>query len=170
MNGFKCNVTSSISTTPIAKSQIPRRCGADPEHNKPTDVPGNCTFGAKQPFYWFQKEQNNVRSSFKRTVSYLAINRILQMFEDTYAPPFYTDLYNFKDGAQDDIFEDSYDVLPVPGPEQTTIPVLASVSSQTSTGVSPEPSPTSGFAPMDASRPVASEDSSINSIRDVKTW
>lgn len=27
---------------------------------KPT--PGNCTYGAKQPLYWFQKERNNVRS------------------------------------------------------------------------------------------------------------
>lgn len=47
------------------------------------------------------------------------------MFEGTYAPPFYNDLYNFKDGAQNDIFEDSYSSIPVPGPNQTALPVLA---------------------------------------------
>ena len=44
------------------------------------------------------------------------------MFEGTYAPPFYLDLYNFRDGAQEDIFEDSYETLPVPSPGQTVIP------------------------------------------------
>ena len=44
------------------------------------------------------------------------------MFEDTYAPPFYLDLYNFKDGAQDDIFANSYDTIPAPSPGQTAIP------------------------------------------------
>ncbi|KAH7905314.1 hypothetical protein BJ138DRAFT_1118588 [Hygrophoropsis aurantiaca] len=44
-------------------------------------------------------------------------------FEGTYAPPFYTDLYNFKDGVQDDIFVDSYTSMPVPGPNQTVLPV-----------------------------------------------
>jgi len=47
------------------------------------------------------------------------------MFEGTYSPPFYNDLYNFKDGAQNDIFQDSYISIPVPGPNQTALPVLA---------------------------------------------
>lgn len=60
MNGFKCNVTQSTSNVALAKSQVPRRCGADPDHQKLDSIPGNCTFGAKQPFYWFQAEQNTV--------------------------------------------------------------------------------------------------------------
>ena len=44
------------------------------------------------------------------------------MFEGTYSPPFYLDLYNFKDGAQDDIFADSYASLPTPGESQTQVP------------------------------------------------
>ena len=45
------------------------------------------------------------------------------MFEGTYSPPIYTDLYNFLDGSQDDIFEDSYDSLPTPSPT-AQMPVL----------------------------------------------
>ena len=60
MTGFKCNVTGSTSNVPLAKPQIPRRCGADPDNGKPNAAPGNCTYGAKQPFYWFQAERNNV--------------------------------------------------------------------------------------------------------------
>ncbi|KIJ62866.1 hypothetical protein HYDPIDRAFT_30011 [Hydnomerulius pinastri MD-312] len=106
MNGFQCRITNSTSNVGLATSKVPRRCGADPANKKPAAVPGNCTYGAKQPFYWFQAEQNN-------------------MFEGTYSPPFYTDLYNFKDGAQTDIFQDSYASIPVPGPNQTALPVLA---------------------------------------------
>ncbi|THH29437.1 hypothetical protein EUX98_g4761 [Antrodiella citrinella] len=101
MNGFQCNITGAQSNVAIAKPQLPRRCGADPKNNKPQASPGNCTYGAKQPFYWFQLEQNN-------------------MFEGQYAPPFYNDLYNFKDGAQNDIFENSYpNGLPTPSPNNT---------------------------------------------------
>ena len=60
MNGFKCNITGSTSDVPLAKPQVPRRCGADPDYGKADAAPGNCTYGAKQPFYWFQKERNNV--------------------------------------------------------------------------------------------------------------
>lgn len=63
MNGFRCNVTGSVSSVPLAKPKIARRCGADPEAQKLQDVPGNCTYGAKQPFYWLQAERNNVRRS-----------------------------------------------------------------------------------------------------------
>lgn len=61
MNGFRCKVSNSTSNVALAKPQIARRCGADPQFNKPEASPGNCTYGAKQPFYWFQKERNNVR-------------------------------------------------------------------------------------------------------------
>jgi len=44
------------------------------------------------------------------------------MFEGTYSPPFYLDLYNFKDGAQNDIFSDSYTSIPTPGPNQKEVP------------------------------------------------
>jgi len=40
------------------------------------------------------------------------------MFEDTYVPPVYLDLYNFEDGPQDDIFLDSYAFIPTPSPNQ----------------------------------------------------
>ena len=63
MNGFRCNVTNPTSTVALAQSKVPRRCGADPSNNKLEAVPGNCTYGAKQPFYWFNLEQNNVMSS-----------------------------------------------------------------------------------------------------------
>ena len=65
MNGFKCNITGSTSNVALAKPQVPRRCGADPANGKPNAAPGNCTYGAKQPFYWFQTERNNV-SIFRR--------------------------------------------------------------------------------------------------------
>ncbi|KAF5341365.1 hypothetical protein D9758_012288 [Tetrapyrgos nigripes] len=113
MNGFKCNITGSTSNVALAKPEVPRRCGSDPSFNgsfnrvKLNTAPANCTYGAKQPFYWFQKEGNN-------------------MFEDTYGPPIYTDLYNFLDGAQDDIFEDSYEELPDPSPV-AALPVLANI-------------------------------------------
>lgn len=60
MNGFKCKVTGSTSTVPLAKAAVPRRCGADPANRVMNPTPGNCTYGAKNPFYWFQKERNNV--------------------------------------------------------------------------------------------------------------
>jgi len=46
------------------------------------------------------------------------------MNEGTFSPPAYNDLYNFRDGPQDDIFENSYDSIPVPSPNQTAIPKL----------------------------------------------
>ncbi|KAJ7163891.1 hypothetical protein C8R43DRAFT_989108 [Mycena crocata] len=104
MNGFKCNVTGATSAVPVAAPKVPRRCGADSANGKWHATPGNCTYGAKQPLYWFQKERNN-------------------MFEGTYAPPIYTDLYEFRDGAQEDIFEDSYAFLPDPSPA-APLPVL----------------------------------------------
>ncbi|CAA7267535.1 unnamed protein product [Cyclocybe aegerita] len=110
MNGFRCNVTGSISDVPPAKPTVARRCGADPVNNRLQAAPANCTYGAKQPFYWFNNERNN-------------------MFEGTYSPPVYNDRYNFLDGAQDDIFIDSYLSIPTPAPN-AAMPLLADVSAK----------------------------------------
>lgn len=60
MNGFKCNITGSTSNVALAQPKVPRRCGADPANGVMNPTPGNCTYGAKNPFYWFQQERNNV--------------------------------------------------------------------------------------------------------------
>lgn len=59
MNGFRCNVTGSTSNVALATPQLPRRCGIDTTNKVTNPTPGNCTYGAKHPFYWFQAEQNN---------------------------------------------------------------------------------------------------------------
>lgn len=64
MNGFQCRVTNSTSSVALAQPKVARRCGADPANKKPLTVPGNCTYGAKQPLYWYQAEKNNVCSLF----------------------------------------------------------------------------------------------------------
>lgn len=117
MNGFKCNVTNSVSNVALAQSKVARRCGSDPENGKLESSPANCTYGAKTPFYWFNLEKNN-------------------MFEGTFSPPVYNDLYNFKDGAQDDIFADSYVSIPDPAPN-AALPVLANTGATTITGLPP---------------------------------
>ncbi|TCD64054.1 hypothetical protein EIP91_004603 [Steccherinum ochraceum] len=124
MNGFQCNITNSASTVPVAKPQVPRRCGAEnitDTQFKP-EAPGNCTYGAKQPFYWFQSERNN-------------------MFEGTYSPPFYLDLYNFKDGAQNDIFENSYPSgIPPPSANSTVVPTPVLFGASATASVAPSAS------------------------------
>lgn len=64
-------------------------CGPEQSNNFTWNY-ANCTYGPKQPFYWYQAERNN-------------------MDEGTYTPPLYQDLYNFHDGAQNDIFENTTD-------------------------------------------------------------
>ena len=49
------------------------------------------------------------------------------MFEGTFSPPVYNDLYNFLDGAQNDIFIDSYASIPTPSPN-ASVPVLSNLS------------------------------------------
>lgn len=146
MTGFKCNVTGSTSNVPLATPQVPRRCGADPANGIAAATPGNCTYGAKNPFYWFQKERNN-------------------MNEGNFSPPFYTDLYNFRDGAQDDIFQDSYASIPAPSPNQTVIPQL--VNPPQGSGLPPlptpsSPTPSSSSSPCPSSNSVASSPTSSN--------
>ena len=64
------------------------------------------------------------------------------MFEGTFSPPVYNDLYNFLDGAQNDIFVDSYVSIPTPGPN-APVPVLADVSSKNSSSSSSSTTSTS---------------------------
>ncbi|KAG8962101.1 hypothetical protein FRC03_004584 [Tulasnella sp. 419] len=74
MTGFKCKVTNTNeSARKIGKPSLARRCH-DPEIGFDEK---NCTVGPKQPLYWYQKEGNT-------------------FFEDTYHPPLYNDLYDFK--------------------------------------------------------------------------
>ncbi|KAL1700823.1 hypothetical protein EV121DRAFT_263730 [Schizophyllum commune] len=103
MNGFRCNVTGATSDVALAKPAVPRRCGADLQNNRASSVLGNCTYGAKQPIWWLNNQST--------------------LFEAPTAPPFYNDLYNFRDGPQDDIFADTYVQLPEPSPT-AQLPVL----------------------------------------------
>jgi hypothetical protein len=50
------------------------------------------------------------------------------MLEGQYSPPFYNDLYDFKDGAQNDIFGDS-DAPAPPASTSSQQPVSSSISS-----------------------------------------
>ncbi|CAE6414618.1 unnamed protein product [Rhizoctonia solani] len=77
MNPFDCAVTNATATVPIPPPQVPRYCPVDKK---------NCTVGAKQPFYWLQKEGNNI-------------------FNDSFDPPTYTEDYDFKQGAQNDLWD-----------------------------------------------------------------
>ena len=87
------------------------------------------------------------------------------MFEGTYAPPFYNDLYNFLDGAQSDIFQDSYLSIPTPGPNQTVLPVLATPGAPTTSDGSSTTSalPTSTVPVNVTSSPSATPSSVTNS-------
>lgn len=51
------------------------------------------------------------------------------MFEGSFSPPVYHELYNFIEGPQDDIFEDSYISLPDPAPN-APLPVLRDITNQ----------------------------------------
>jgi hypothetical protein len=75
------------------------------------------------------------------SLPYLII-RLAQMLEGAFSPPVYNDLYNFLNGAQDDIFEDSYAVLPDPAPN-AVLPVLANPSNTNTTHTSESSSPSS---------------------------
>ncbi|PPQ95450.1 hypothetical protein CVT26_008469 [Gymnopilus dilepis] len=146
MNGFRCNVTGSTSNFPVAQSKVARRCGADPTNGKMQAAPANCTYGAKTPFYWFNLERNN-------------------MFEGTYSPPVYNDLYNFLDGAQDDIFVDSYLSIPDPAPN-APMPILADVSA-TKTQIPSSSSNNSSAVPSLAARTCGSSNGSSLRKREV---
>ncbi|ODO08833.1 hypothetical protein L198_00566 [Cryptococcus wingfieldii CBS 7118] len=76
--GYRCNVTGATGTTALPQANTANKC------DYPTDT-SNCTVGAKQPHYWFQKERNNNP-------------------QGTYDPPFYNGAYGFMNGAQTDLF------------------------------------------------------------------
>ena len=75
------------------------------------------------------------------------------MFEGYYSPPLYQDLYNFRDGAQNDIFVDSVVTTPLPPPSQSTpshAPTIvdAKVAPVHNTTPSSSPTPPPPFHPQ----------------------
>lgn len=87
------------------------------------------------------------------------------MFEGPFAPPFYTDLYNFRDGAQNDIFVDSYiGSIPTPSPNQTQLPTLNLLGSGGGT-VSSVPSSSASVLASNAN-----SDSSSKPVVAIKQW
>jgi hypothetical protein len=152
MTGFRCDMTGAVSTDPLPPAQVPRRCvllanssrkgvalisfihscGPDPD-GSPYD-PNNCTWGAKQPLYWYQAEGNN-------------------MFEDTYHPPLYTDKYNFKDGAQNDIFNSTPNPTIQPSGSTSSPVPYGTPAASTSYSSSPAPLPSPSPSPSSSSYP-----------------
>ncbi|THH09276.1 hypothetical protein EW145_g2125 [Phellinidium pouzarii] len=118
MNAYRCVVNGATSTVPLATSRIPRRCGADPDFGKPNAAPWNCTYGAKQPMYWYQSERNN-------------------MFEDAQQPPSFNDMYHFLDGRQDDIFQNSEIPVFNENGDQAGVTTLGSGTATTANIVTP---------------------------------
>jgi len=79
---FKCQVSNSKSTTPVAPAKPPVWCEGQPS---------NCTQGAKQMIYWNQKSGNNIQ---------------VEGFDlaGGHKSPGYNGKCGFPDGAQNDIF------------------------------------------------------------------
>jgi hypothetical protein len=150
MTGFQCNFTNAVSTKKLATPKVPRRyvavvtvlftiftnyrethsCGPEQSNNFTWNY-ANCTYGPKQPFYWYQAERNN-------------------MLEGTYTPPLYLDLYNFLDGAQNDIYENTTDTgssrtlrVMAAQPTQPTSPSSSQVTPHGASGTSSDASPPS---------------------------
>ncbi|CAE6424438.1 unnamed protein product [Rhizoctonia solani] len=98
MNPFDCAVTNATSAVAIPPPQVPRYCPVDK---------ANCTVGAKQPFYWLQKEGNNI-------------------FNDSFDPPTYTDDYGFKQGAQNDLWDSLAGTTSITSSASTTTSQAAS--------------------------------------------
>ncbi|KZT57666.1 hypothetical protein CALCODRAFT_495905 [Calocera cornea HHB12733] len=155
-NGYKCKV---LNDGPGKQLQAPlpaRRCGADPQFDKPAD-PSNCTGGtgggAKQGLYWLQQDGNN-------------------MFEDYYMPPLYNGLYGFSDGAQTDIFvPDGATATPAPSTSSGSAPAT-STSSVSMTTTAPAVASDSGSYSSSSSSSTASSasaDSSSTSTSSVST-
>ncbi|GJE96238.1 hypothetical protein PsYK624_124320 [Phanerochaete sordida] len=126
MNGFQCNITGDVGTTPIGKPGLARQCGADAASGHAA-TPSNCTIGPKNPMYWDQTERNN-------------------MFEGIYDAPTYSDRYGFPDGAQPYLFQDAT----VGG-----APAAVSQSSPPASSAAPAPPASSAAAPPADSSPAA---------------
>jgi len=151
MNGFRCKITNTTSAArKIATPQVARRCGADTVTPKAAD-PSNCTNTATQPLYWYQKERNN-------------------MFEGTYAAPFYNELYGFTNGGQEYIFTDEQgpyegNLSPAPAAVDSTssesVTSTLSVAGSASPTVTPPAADTADPAPVPTvSSPDASQSTS----------
>jgi hypothetical protein len=121
-------------------------CGEDKNLNRPAH-PENCTYGAKQPLYWYQKERNN-------------------MFEGTYTPPLYNDLYHFLDGAQNDIFENSTSPDPAAPASANLIANPTQTSSHTSTPAATSSTSSGATKPSLSSLSSSSSSSSPGSTSD----
>ncbi|CAO3673469.1 unnamed protein product [Umbelopsis ramanniana] len=80
MTPFVCDVKNSTTTKKLGKSIPPVKC----DTNK-----AKCIVGAKQPMYWKNKEGNN-------------------MNEPGHYAPTYSNAYNYKEGAQNDIFQNGH--------------------------------------------------------------
>ena len=126
-------------------------CGAE---GKLPARPWNCTYGAKSPLFWLQKDGNN-------------------MFEGYYSPPLYLDLYNFGNGAQNDIFEKGFVTTPLPHSSTdrfTASPVrdiLAATFIHTTPSFSPTSAPDSVNTPP-VHKPSSSQNHSSSSLRKLK--
>ncbi|KAI0279745.1 hypothetical protein BGY98DRAFT_915518 [Russula aff. rugulosa BPL654] len=129
MTAFQCNFANAVSTKTLATPNVPRRCGPEQSNNFTWNY-SNCTYGAKQPFYWYQAERNN-------------------MFEGTYTPPLYRDLYNFLDGAQNDIFENTTGT----GSSPRTLPAMGAHTQPSSSSSSQVTPPGTSGPSSDASPP-----------------
>jgi len=130
-----CVATTCLINLPTTKTNS---CGAEPEKGLAAR-PSNCTQGAKSPLFWLQKERNN-------------------MFEGYYSPPLYQDLYNFVQGAQNDIFVDAVVTTPLPSSTHTpaalenTPAIVDAVKPTTPVPTtSPSPSPSSPSSPNEKS-------------------
>ncbi|KAF8606538.1 hypothetical protein BDV93DRAFT_520823 [Ceratobasidium sp. AG-I] len=120
MNPFDCNVTGATASVPIPPPQVPRACPVDKT---------NCTVGAKQPFYWLQKEGNNI-------------------FNDSFDPPSYNDNYGFKQGAQNDM----WDSLQAP-PASSAAPTPSATSPISSTSSVGQTTPSAASVAAASSEP-----------------
>jgi hypothetical protein len=88
------------------------------------------------------------------------------MFEGYYSPPLYLDLYNFGDGAQDDIFENGV-VTTLPNYSSTGRPAASPVPSilnvqATSIHTTPSSFPTSAPDSVNPTSPTHGHNSSQN--------
>jgi len=116
MIGFKCKVTGSKSTVPIAKPVAPVRCGGSVA----------CTTCAKQPIFWCNRPSSLLAASLterrglyesegralvrgrrglsvRRRVAAALVQRYAQFSRGE--PLIATAAYGFSDGAQNDIFD-----------------------------------------------------------------
>jgi hypothetical protein len=80
MTPFVCNVTNATNKKKLGKPIPPVKCDTDKS---------KCIVGAKQPMYWKNLEGNNMK-------------------EPGHYAPTYSDAYNYKEGAQSDIFQNGH--------------------------------------------------------------